>query len=510
MTLRAFLILLFSALLTSVLAAETAKIIRMTGAQAGTVYLPDNTEVPASVGLEVPVGALIEVGEGTKLFLKTFEGQITVAEAGSVFEIEAMEVTAENKEMTRINLKNGDLVANLDPTKRSTNDYGVRTPKGVAAARGTNYSVSVNGFTVLVMVSNGQVSFSVPELGPDPISLNPGQASSGNSGNADTLAGALANPATAAIARAALRATAAAVATLASVEGSGVSVQTLSDVITTAGEASDANGDSGVIAEIAAAAAAANPSTAEAVVTAAVRASPNSAASVVTSVTDSVTQATAPTTTTTTTSGTTTTTTTTTAKPTAASIQSTAERLALIANTAATSVNSTVSVNPNSITQTVQTTQASRPVATTVTTSTNNTAPAPTGTTTTTTSAQNQTTTTSTTETPVIQEVPIDNTVVTRFSTFTIRLSGGRLVAVTLNDRDERATVRLVTAVEGTQTTQVGDGAATAFSIPSEVTAVIGTVSVAQFNNIADSIRAVLPGPTVTVPNNTITVSPSS
>jgi hypothetical protein len=502
MKIKAFLFVILTVITSTILTAETAKIIRMTGSQAGTVYLPDNTEVPATVGLEVPVGSLIEVGEGTKLFLETFEGQITVAEAGSVFQIEAMEVTPEKKEVTRINLKSGDLVANLDPNKRGTNDYGVRTPKGVAAARGTNYSVSVNGVTVLVTVSGGEVSFTIPGF-PDPISLNPGQASTGDSPTAGSLAGVLLNPNTAAMARAALKATAAAVATLSTVPGSGVTAATLSGVIATAGEASEATGDASVIGEIAAAAAEANPATAEAVVTAAVRASPNSAAAVVTAVTNSVSQATAPATTTTTTTGTTTTTTTTAAKPTTAAVQALAQTLAAAANAAG----STVTVSATAITSSVQTTQATTPVATTVTTVTTSSGSSTTPTTTTPTTT---TTTTTATETLTIEEVPVDNTVTQLFSTFTIRLSGGRLVAVTLNNINDTATVRVVDAVEGAQTAEIGNGAFAEFTVPAQVVAVVGAISPAQFASIAAGIRTALPGPTITVPNNTITVSPSS
>src|ERR1019366_10547071 len=38
----------------------------------------------------------------------------------------------------------------IDPSKMSINHYGVRTPKGVAAARGTGFSVSVSegGFSI--------------------------------------------------------------------------------------------------------------------------------------------------------------------------------------------------------------------------------------------------------------------------------------------------------------------------------------------------------------------------
>jgi hypothetical protein len=116
MKLKVLLFVILSTLTTTVLTAQVAKIIRMTGTQDVLVTLPDGSEVPGVAGLEMPVDSLIEVRAGTKLFFKTFEGQITVVEAGSVVFLETIEVTADAKEKTVVELRSGDLVANLDPT----------------------------------------------------------------------------------------------------------------------------------------------------------------------------------------------------------------------------------------------------------------------------------------------------------------------------------------------------------------------------------------------------------
>lgn len=282
-------LLLFLALFcaASLVSAQTARVMRLTGAKAASVLLPGaEAEVALAEGQEVPVGSLIVVGEGTKLFLKTFEGTITTAEPGTVFEILEVAVTEEAKERTRLALRNGDLVANLDPAKRGLHDYGVRTPKGVAAARGTNFSVTVAGVTVLVTVSAGEVTIQLPDMSA-PISLSPGQSSTDGSG-ATSLAAALMNPATAAMARIAMQATASAVATLAADPTSGVTAATVAQVITTAGEAATATGDNSVVAASAAAAAQANPALANVVVTAAVTSAQGAATSIVASVARSV------------------------------------------------------------------------------------------------------------------------------------------------------------------------------------------------------------------------------
>jgi hypothetical protein len=68
--------------------------------------------------------------------------------------LEKLSLTTNNgvttKQTALINLRSGNLVSNIDPAKRAINNYAVRTPKGVIAAQGTSYSVSVtaNGFSV--------------------------------------------------------------------------------------------------------------------------------------------------------------------------------------------------------------------------------------------------------------------------------------------------------------------------------------------------------------------------
>lgn len=286
MNTKTLLFLALAFFTTSALSAEMAKIIRMSGTQDVVVTMPDGSSVAGVAGLEMPVDSLIEVKAGTRLFFKTFEGQITVVEADSVIFLETIEVTSAGKEKTVVELKSGNLVANLDPTKRGTNDYGVRTPKGVAAARGTNYTVSVNGQNVVVTVVAGVVSINIPDVGP--VALNAGSATTG--GAATTIADALnsTDAATAAITRTALQAAAAVVATLAADPTSGVTTATLSAVVGTASQAASDSGDNGLVALVAATATQANPAAAATIVTAAVTAAPAAATNIVASVTQEV------------------------------------------------------------------------------------------------------------------------------------------------------------------------------------------------------------------------------
>jgi hypothetical protein len=477
MNTKTLLFLALALFSTSALSAEMAKIIRMTGTQDVVVTLPDGRSVAGAAGLEMPVDSLIEVKAGTRLFFKTFEGQITVVESDSVIFLETIEVTSAGKEKTVVELKSGNLVANLDPTKRGTNDYGVRTPKGVAAARGTNYTVSVNGQNVVVSVVAGVVSINIPNLvggGVTSVALNPGQASA-DGGAAQSIASVLTTTATstpaqvaaAATTRIALQAAAAVVATLAADPTSGVTTATLSAVVGTASQAASASGDNGLVALVAATATQANPSQAAAIVTAAVTAAPAAATNIVASVTQEV----------------------------VASQESTASGSS---NAAATAATLSQAANDTGTTE--------NPVNVDANTVTNAVAPtAPNTPTTPTTPAATET------EVEVEIEVPTDNTILRIDTSFTIQLSGGRLVAVGLNSVDNTVTTQLVTTAQGPVTAQVGDGASTAFTVPAGVATALGDpVSAQQLTAIQVSLTTLLNGPVITVPNNTIVVSPSS
>lgn len=383
MNTKTLLFLALALFSTSALSAEMAKIIRMTGTQDVVVTLPDGSSIAGSAGLEMPVDSLIEVNAGTRLFFKTFEGQITVVEPDSVIFLETIEVTTAGKEKTVVELKSGNLVANLDPTKRGTNDYGVRTPKGVAAARGTNYTVSVNGQNVVVTVVAGVVSINIPDVGgaggvTTVALISPGEASA-DGGAAQTIASVLTTSATstpaqvaaAATTRIALQAAAAVVATLAQSGADGVTNETLAAVVGVASKAASDSGDNGLVALVAATATQANPSQAAAIVTAAVTAAPAAATTIVASVTQEVVQS----------------------EGASSDAAATAAALSTVANEAP---NATVTVDPVAVTTAVTTPAAP---TTTTTDATGNT-------------TETETVTTEDAPVEVVIEVPTDNIVI--------------------------------------------------------------------------------------------------
>ena len=61
-----------------------------------------------------------------------------------------------------LELKGGSLVSQVDRAKLAGRTYGVKTPRGVAAARGTVYTVNVQGTTYTVVTASGTVTISAP------------------------------------------------------------------------------------------------------------------------------------------------------------------------------------------------------------------------------------------------------------------------------------------------------------------------------------------------------------
>lgn len=142
-----------------------------------TVTAPGATAaVPAVVGQKLPEGSTVITGEGSNVVIQSHDGINTGLGASATVVVGTHSVNAEGVRTAVIDLKTGTTVSVLDPSKRKINNYGVRTPKGVAAARGTTYSttVTVNGQEVVVTVNTttGNVSFSV--AGRAPIEVAPG------------------------------------------------------------------------------------------------------------------------------------------------------------------------------------------------------------------------------------------------------------------------------------------------------------------------------------------------
>jgi hypothetical protein len=159
------LTLLFTALVglaVSAFAQSTpneATVARVTGTVTAT--LADGSTVAVTEGTKLPQGATITTGDKSEAYLVNHGDTTSVITANSVVEIAELSTTSSGGKVTELkttlDLKSGNLVAKLNPAKKSVNQYSIRTPKGVAAARGTVFTVSYNGTSYSIAVINGNV-----------------------------------------------------------------------------------------------------------------------------------------------------------------------------------------------------------------------------------------------------------------------------------------------------------------------------------------------------------------
>ena len=122
------------------------------------------------VGDKLPQGATIITSPSSEVDVQTFNGAVATIGANTTVNLEKLSVTTDNGKVTKqtslLNLKVGSVISTIDPANHNINDYGIRTPKGVAAARGTIYTVTVTASgKVQVYVTNSVVVFINPTTG---------------------------------------------------------------------------------------------------------------------------------------------------------------------------------------------------------------------------------------------------------------------------------------------------------------------------------------------------------
>lgn len=117
---------------------------------------------PVQKGDKVAIGTTIQTGDASRaVVVITPRSAIRISENSEIV-IEKVDEEASPKDIL-IDLKDGSLGALLKPNAAGTLDFKVRTPSGVAAARGTFYSVVVKDGKGYAQVKEGRV-----EIIPNP------------------------------------------------------------------------------------------------------------------------------------------------------------------------------------------------------------------------------------------------------------------------------------------------------------------------------------------------------
>jgi len=163
---------------------------------SATVIVPGSTTaVPVVAGQKLPEGSTVATAAGGSVMIQSHEGIETGIGAKSSVTIGMHSVSADGVRTAVIDLKEGVTVSALDPSKRAVNNYAVRTPKGVAAARGTTYSTTVrlsSGGEAIVTVNTltGTVSFSI--VGGPTVSVAAGRSADSRSTTSTSISEAIA------------------------------------------------------------------------------------------------------------------------------------------------------------------------------------------------------------------------------------------------------------------------------------------------------------------------------
>jgi hypothetical protein len=177
---------LFTAVALAGLLASSAfghegKLVKVIGSVE--VQLPGQPARPATVGMTIPEGTVIQTRSDGQAFLETFNGGVAAIGKNSSVAVEKLSVVKQGDQVVKqeamLNLKAGNIVSTLDPAKKNINNYAVRTAKGVASARGTVYSVnvsnltgdSVSALTGTVEVTSSLGTFILPVGGGEPLFL---------------------------------------------------------------------------------------------------------------------------------------------------------------------------------------------------------------------------------------------------------------------------------------------------------------------------------------------------
>jgi hypothetical protein len=162
--------LAFSFLASGIAAADTVTPDAVVLKVSGSVMVQlsgQTTPVPLAEGAHIPQGATIITGANSEASIQPFNGAVSTIKADTTVQIEKLSLTTDNGTISNqtalLSLLSGNLVSTLDPSKKHIDNYGVRTPKGVAAARGTVYDVQVNASGSTFATLSGTVSITMAD-----------------------------------------------------------------------------------------------------------------------------------------------------------------------------------------------------------------------------------------------------------------------------------------------------------------------------------------------------------
>ena len=138
-------------------APNEATVLKVTG--TATATMPGGAPQTLRVGDKIQQGATVNTAAGAEIHIQPFSGSISTIKENSSVSLDKLALDTNNagrltKQTALLSLKSGNVVSTIDPKNRDINDYGVSTPKGVAAARGTSLTVITDATNNVTVTAN--------------------------------------------------------------------------------------------------------------------------------------------------------------------------------------------------------------------------------------------------------------------------------------------------------------------------------------------------------------------
>jgi hypothetical protein len=178
LTLSAMLVGLFAPMASAAGTHETEATVHKVAGNVQARLPGQMGTVAATPGMKLPQGTVITTGSNSQVELETISGSLSSIQANSTVGLEELSITTDNSgaitaQTAQLDLKSGNIASTLDPINHAINHYSVRTPRGVAMARGTAYTVTVTETGTTVATLSGTVVLT-PTDGGTPIVIDIG------------------------------------------------------------------------------------------------------------------------------------------------------------------------------------------------------------------------------------------------------------------------------------------------------------------------------------------------
>ena len=129
-----------------------------------TVILPNGKHEQITTDTTIPAGSKIQTGPDSRLVVQWMPGALSVITSSAAVAVSSLNYSDAGGAPQRkvaLNLTQGSVFSHLAHNS-GTSDFHIKTPTAVAAARGTDWEVTVHGHNTTVSVVSSAVDVSLP------------------------------------------------------------------------------------------------------------------------------------------------------------------------------------------------------------------------------------------------------------------------------------------------------------------------------------------------------------